>query len=100
MKFRGSKLLSSPAIRVGKPVVSNRVIGAMPDRPWTRDVQNSSAVFPTGVTAPTPVMTTRGALNAPASAGPLDLFLDVADGVPDRGDLLGVLVRDLEAELL
>ena len=43
MYFSGSKPLTSPAMRVETPVVSNRVMGPMPDRPSQRRVQNSSA---------------------------------------------------------
>src|SRR3990167_5643624 len=77
-------------------------MGPMPDLPCSSADQNSSAVFPTGVTAPTPVITTRGVLTARPrrDALPSRLLFDVADGVADRGDLLRVLVGDLDAELL
>src|SRR3990172_7838364 len=42
------------------------------------------------------VFTDRPRRDAPLSR----LLFDVADGVSDRGDLLRVLIRDLEAELL
>src|SRR5262245_25479046 len=99
MNLRASKPLTSPAIRVGNALASKRVMGPMPDRPSINPAQNSSAVLPRGVTAPRPVMTTRCAFTS-ASASCLHLLLDVADGVADRRDLLGVLVGDLEAELL
>src|SRR5262245_14742649 len=70
----------------------------MPDTPWSRDVQNSSALLPMGVTAPNPVTTTRRLSTLCASS--LLVFLDVVDGVSDGRDLLGVLVGDLEIELL
>jgi hypothetical protein len=44
---------------VGSGEASKRVMGPIPDFPWISAAQNSSAVLPTGVTAPTPVMTTR-----------------------------------------
>src|ERR1700752_621968 len=87
-------------MRVGRGLASNRVMGPIPDFPCVSAVQNSSAVLPTGVTAPAPVMTTRPASPGPSVRPPLRVLLDVADGVPDRGDLLRVLVRDLEIELL
>ena len=37
-------------------------IGPIPERAWISADQSSSAVFPTGVRAPTPVTTTRGVL--------------------------------------
>src|SRR3989442_15956325 len=75
-------------------------MGPIPDTPARRARQNSSAVFPIGVTAPAPVMTTRGALSTRSAPAPRLLVLfDVVDGVPDGDDLLGVLVGNLEVEL-
>src|SRR6266498_5155685 len=65
-----------------------------------RAVQNSSAVFPMGVTAPTPVMTTRPGLSTRVTRPRLLVLFDVGDGVPDGDDLLGILVGNLEIELL
>src|SRR5215467_11419893 len=96
MYLRGSKPLSSPAMRVSNPVASNRVMGPMPERPSRRACQNSSAVLPTGVTAPTPVITTRRWSMACEDRPRLLVLLDVADGVPHGGDLLGVLVGNLQ----
>src|SRR3990170_4997560 len=99
----GSKPLTSAAKRVGYLAASNLVMGPMPDRPSPMAVQNSSTVFPTGVTAPSPVMTTRRSLTAPPprSDQPLRrVVLDVLDGVSHRRDLLGILVRDLDVERL
>src|SRR4029450_1387977 len=71
----------------------------MPDRPCLSEAQNSSAVLPTGVRAPTPVTTTRR--GSPAlTTRPSGVVLDVLDGVADRHDLLGVLVGDLDVEML
>src|SRR5262249_13052539 len=100
MYLSDSKPLTSPAIRVANPVGSKRVLGRMPDVPGSKAAQNSSAVFPMGVTAPTPVMTTRRGLSTRTPLPRLLAFLDVGDGVADRHDLLGVLVGDLEVELL
>src|SRR6266542_1598123 len=90
---KGSNLRSS--------FLSMYLSGSMPDLPAIRAAQNSSAVFPTGVTAPTPVTTTRfiSARRAPRVCPSLILF-DVVDGVPDGHDLLGVFVGNLEVELL
>src|SRR6185436_17847542 len=85
--FASSKLRTSPAIRVGYPVASNLVMGPMPERAWRSDAQNSSAVLPTGVRAPTPVTTTRR--GSPALTPRLSgVGFDVLDGVADRHDLL------------
>src|SRR2546428_6570596 len=100
MYLSGSKPLSSPAMRVGKPVASKRVMGPIPDAPRVRAAQNSSAVVPVGVTAPTPVMTTRAGLSTPVARPPLLVLFDVGDGVPHGDDLLGLLVGNLEVELL
>src|SRR5712692_3420580 len=100
MYLSGSKPRTSPAMRVGKPVVSKRVIGPIPDLPAIRAAQNSSAVFPTGVTAPTPVTTTRFiSIRRAPRVRPLLILFDVVDGVPDGHNLLGILVGNLEVEL-
>src|SRR5579885_2737704 len=54
-----SKSLTSAAKRVAKSAVSKTVIGPTPLSPATSRCQNSSLVFPIGVTAPKPVTTTR-----------------------------------------
>src|SRR5262245_52389866 len=101
MYLSGSKPLTSAAMRVSKPVGSNRVMGPAPERPSIRPAQNSSAVFPTGVTAPTPVITTRRlSMVMTGRTTRLLVLLDVADGVADGRDLLRVLVGNLEVELL
>src|SRR5438876_2060561 len=69
-------------------------MGPIPDLPCVSADQNSSTVLPTGVSAPSPVTTTRRGSTA------LGVVLDVLDGVPDRHDLLGVLVGDLDVEVL
>ncbi len=55
----GSKSLTSAAKRVEKSVASNAVMGPTPLSPAMSRRQNSSLVFPKGVTAPRPVTTTR-----------------------------------------
>src|ERR1035437_7362058 len=57
----GLKSFTSPAIRVGNPEASKRVISAIPDRPAIRASQFLSTPTPSGVTSPTPVITTRRA---------------------------------------
>src|SRR5919108_318118 len=98
-----SKFRTSPAIRVGNwnsPLAvfasaSNLVMGPTPDLPSLSADQNSSTVLPTGVSAPSPVTTTRG-----ISTMRLRVVLDVLDRVADRHDLLRILVRDLDVEIL
>src|SRR5213596_3192041 len=69
-------------------------MGPIPDLPCVSADQNSSTVLPTGVSAPSPVTTTRRGSTI------LGVVLDVLDGVADGRDLLGVLVRDLDVEVL
>ena len=54
----GWKPFTSPAMRLGNLLASNRVMGAMPERPARSAYQVSSVPMPTGVTRPTPVTTT------------------------------------------
>src|SRR5438270_133518 len=89
-------LPGAPAMRVGKSVASNLEIGPIPDFPCLSPDQNSSVLLPSGVSAPSPVMTTRRSSIRPPSG----IVLDVLDGVADRHDLLGVLVGDLDVEML
>jgi len=55
----GSKSFSSHAKCTAKPAGSNCWMGAAPLLPAVRFSQKVSASFPSGVTAPTPVTTTR-----------------------------------------
>ncbi len=55
----GSKPLTSAAMRVLYSLASKRVIGPTPERPSRSDCQVLSMSFPSGVTQPTPVTTTR-----------------------------------------
>ena len=59
MYLPGSKSGISPATLQGYSVGSARVMGPMPDLPFTRLFQYSSTESPSGVTAPMPVTTTR-----------------------------------------
>src|SRR5262245_65881575 len=70
-------------------------MGPIPERPSVSPDQNSSAVLPMGVRAPSPVTTTR----RPAFTGS-GIVLDVLDGVAHGDDLLGVLVGDLDVEVI
>ena len=62
----GSKPLSSQANVTGYSLASKSVIGPAPLFPAVRFSQKLSAVFPSGVTAPTPVTTTRRRPLSPA----------------------------------
>src|SRR5512140_30889 len=85
----------------------------MPDTPAARLAQFSFAVRPTGETRPTPVTATRrrprpssrdpeltGTVRESSGSGGLRVRFDVGNRVLDLLDLLGVLVRDLDAERL
>src|SRR6267378_3648881 len=112
--WSGSKFLTSAAIRVANSyspwaffvVASNFVMGPTPDRACLSADQNSSAVLPTGVSAPSPVTTTRRVVidraprARPEIGAPSRILLDVLDRVADGHDLLGILVGDLDVEML
>src|SRR5438105_5806608 len=53
-----SKFFTSPAICVGKPLASKRVMPVMPERPATIALHASLSPMPTGETMPKPVTTT------------------------------------------
>src|SRR5512144_986901 len=94
------KPFTSPANLQAKFDASNLVMLAMPVRPASRLAQPSATVLPTGLTSPSPVTTTRRrVIRAGLRSGLL-----VLDGVVDRqlhrGDLLGLFVGDLDAELV
>src|SRR5664280_3242480 len=55
----GSKFFTSPAICVANGDASNDVILSMPHWPVMRFCQNVSSSWPSGVTTPRPVTTTR-----------------------------------------
>jgi hypothetical protein len=56
----GSNPLTSAAMRIGRPLASKAAIGPTPERPAASPSHDAQAVSPSGVTAPTPVTTTRG----------------------------------------
>src|SRR5262245_20652790 len=82
---------------VGKLVVSNRVIGPMPDAPLRRACQVGSDPIPRAETNPTPVTTTRR-LSIRPSLSLAAVGLDIVDGILDRLYFLSILVGNLNAE--
>src|SRR6185295_15639762 len=103
----GSKPCTSPAMRAEYCDASNRVIGPIPLLPARIASQFACVPMASGDTSPTPVTTTRLLNRPPTLPGPgpglllsLGVRLDVFDGFLDARDLLGVLVRDLDPELL
>src|SRR3954471_13874921 len=98
--WSGSKPFTSPAMRAEYCEASNRVIGPMPLFPARRASQFACVPMASGDTSPTPVTTTRLLNRPPALLLALGVRLDVLDGFLDARDLLGVLVRDLDPELL
>src|SRR5574343_461034 len=108
------KPFTSPANLTDSAAGSKRVTVAMPDWPATRLVQDRSTVLPTGVTSPSPVTTMRrrvmrkwgfgsghaGRDAAACRPSGLDVVLRVIDRELHGGDLLGLFVRDLHAELV
>src|SRR5688572_25314295 len=93
-------------MRVGKSsLCSKRLMVAPPLFPPSRAFQVEATSLPTGETTPSPVITTRRpsfplirSLPAPCSSARA-VLLQVRNGVADRAHLLGVLVRDVDAEL-
>ena len=63
MRSFATKSLSSAASVALYPVVSKRVIGPIPTFPSFTPFQKLSTSFPIGVTAPSPVTTTRLFIN-------------------------------------
>src|SRR6266849_415451 len=105
----GSKLRISPAMRQSNPLASNWVMGPMALRPACRLLQTSWVPIPEVQTRPTPVTTTRrlkvvfllcGTRRPGGLLFCLRVFLDVRDGVFDRGDCLCILVGNFDAERL
>src|SRR5215470_11614106 len=99
-----SKSRTAPPKRAGKAETSKRVTGPMPLSPRRMASHADWTVLPTGDTTPRPVTTTRRLLMLPAGAcvgsGLAATFVDVVDGLMNGGDLLGVLVGDLDLEFL
>src|SRR5690349_6724817 len=96
MYNRGSNPFTSHAKRTSCFVASNLVMGAAPDRPASRAAQVSDTVFPTGVTSPRPVTTTRRFATG-LLAG---LLVEILHGVADGAELLRLFVGDVDVELL
>src|SRR6476646_9151985 len=94
MYLSGSKPLTSQAKRTDSFCGSNLVIGAAPGVPARSAVQVESTSVPTGGTSPRPVTTTRCAKLLP------DLLVEVVHGVADGPELLGILIRNVDVELL
>src|SRR4051812_14932676 len=97
----GSKSFTSAATRTGSPPASKARIQSIPLRPSTAARQVSGAVFPTGVTAPSPVTTTR-LTGCRLCGDALFLQRELGELVPVALDLLregflvgAVLPRDL-----
>src|SRR5918992_6039584 len=93
MYSRASKLFTSQANRTESCEGSNFRIGAAPGVPARSADQVDSTSFPTGVTSPRPVTTTRR-VNLLS-----DLLVQVIHGVAHGAQLLGVLVGDVDVEL-
>src|SRR3954453_19442544 len=97
----GSNPLTSPAMRHENSAASKWEIGPMPLRPAHNASQFAAVPMPRGDTRPTPVTTTRLLTGPPCDSSLLlAVRFDVLDRFLDAGNLLRVLVRDLDAELL
>src|SRR3974390_3404089 len=90
---RGSKFLTSAAIRQANSDASKPVRGAMPLLPASSPRQTSSALLPTPQISPTPVTTTRRAKLFSFRVG-----VDVIDRVFHGANLLRLLVGNLDFE--
>src|SRR5579859_4713631 len=103
---KGSKLLISPAMRQSKPVVSKLVMVATPLTPARRFSQLSSVPMPSAQTNPTPVTTTRRVNCScsrmrwyyPAALLPFGVLVDIVDRILYGRHLLGVFIRNFDAE--
>ena len=104
MNRSGSKFFTSPAMRAENFDASNLVIGPIPLRPAHSASQFASVPIPNDDTRPTPVTTTRLFTQPSKLPSALLLGLGVRLDVPDRlfhaGNFLGILIRNLEVELL
>src|SRR3954470_1467030 len=92
------KPLTSPANLQARLAGSNCWMWSMPLLPSSRLAHLSATEWPTVLTQPMPVTTTRRREDMGRSG--LLVRVRVVDGVLHRGDLLGVLVGDLDAELI
>src|SRR5512139_3336809 len=97
-----SKSFTSPAMRHPSPDASKRVMGPMPERPASSASQDDATSLPTGLTAPSPVTTTRRrpVMRRSRPSGLLQMGVDVVDRLLDRADLLGLFVGNLALELV
>src|SRR3989338_3501051 len=96
MKASGSKPLTSLAMRVENCAASNLVIAPTPLHPSPRACQFFSVPIPSDDTRPMPVTTTRRMRLLFC----LGVRVDVFDRLFHARDLLGVLIGNLDAELL
>src|SRR5438105_4316904 len=98
MNWPASKFFTSPAMWLGRPLASKRVICPTPLLPARAASQVSLVPIASGVTSPRPVTTT---LRSTRCMGCLLLVLvDEIDRVLDGLDVLGLLVGDRHLELL
>src|ERR1700680_254777 len=109
---RGLNPFTSPAMRVANWEASNLVIVPTPQLPAQSAAQLASVPIPSDDTRPMPVTTTRLFTIPPVRSCPcghaaagglllgLGVRLDVLDRLFDPRDLLGILVGDLDPELL
>src|SRR6187401_771351 len=95
----GSKS-TSPATVTGRSSIGNREIVRTPFRPLASPCQKSSTPVPTGVTGPSPVMTTLRRSSDATVLGAPELGHDHVDGLPDRLHALHLVLGDLDAPLL
>src|SRR4029453_12628444 len=104
VNLRGSKFLTSLAMRTGKAEMSKRVIGPTPLRPASRFDQTSSLVLPEPQMRPMPVTTTRRFNpylqdQKLAAFGLLRMFLYLVYCVTHALNLLRVFLGNLDSEL-
>src|SRR2546423_2527748 len=92
------------AIRTGSCAAQSWVSGATPERPATMASQVDATSPPSGVVAPSPVTTTSGRDIRQSSSRVTQAsrrgLLDVRHGVAHRLEVLHLVIRDLDAELL
>jgi hypothetical protein len=103
MNCSGSKPFTSAAMRAAKALTSNLVMCPTPLVPASSAVQFAPVPMPSDDTRPMPVMTTRLLKIPPPvrlSLLALRVRVDVVDRFLHAGDLLGVLVGNLDAEFL
>src|SRR4029453_14960739 len=101
----GTKSFTSAAMRASIPLASKRVMGPTPDLAASMACQFFSTPVPSAVMSPVPVMTTRrfdmGGDLAPAPRPALLLVrVYLVGGLPDGLYVLGLLVGNLDLELL